>query len=150
MVTVLPDACHQFCHFHCLKNLAELLAKTDSAFNAELRKAVRREVDLLIRAESASNASRPQPSLFTVTGILPDHPQTTPGSDADVADAIVTQVLRHTRYLLTQKGRPLFRLGAQRLRLAFPVLGLYELVLSRRFTDYGGCGILGIPAGRTG
>jgi hypothetical protein len=39
---VLPQAQHQFCQAHYLKNLAEPLAEADSAFNVQLRKAVRR------------------------------------------------------------------------------------------------------------
>jgi hypothetical protein len=131
VAAVLPEARHHFCHSHYLKNLAEPLAKDDSAFNVELRKAVRGEVGLLIRAEKVS--STPQPAVLTVTGLLPDHPQaasdtenpstellTTANSDAAVADTVVTQLLRHTRYLLTLKGRPPFRLAGieayQRLR----------------------------------
>jgi hypothetical protein len=122
VATVLPEACHHFCHAHYLKNLAEPLAKADSAFTVDLRKAVRAEVGLLIRAENASPT--PQPAVLTVTGLLPDPPQPRPDpespstesvasdhSDRAVADAIVTQLLRHTRYLLTLKGRPPFRLA---------------------------------------
>ena len=117
----------------------------------------------MIRAESAINTSQPQPSLLTVTSLLPDHPQTTPvtehletepvatqGSDASVADAIVTQVLRHTRYLLTLKGRPPFRLAGIETLADIPGVGDVRAVLARRFADYGGYDILGMPAGRTG
>jgi hypothetical protein len=122
VATVLSEARHHFCHAHYLKNLAEPLAKADSAFTVELRKAVRAEVGLLIRAENASPT--PQPAVLTVTGLLPDPPQPCPDpespstesvasdhSDRAVADAVVTQLLRHTRYLLTLKGRPPFRLS---------------------------------------
>jgi hypothetical protein len=61
VAAVVPSALHQFCHAHYLKNLAEPLAKADSAFNVELRKAVRAEVGLLIRAEKTS----PTPGLFS-------------------------------------------------------------------------------------
>jgi hypothetical protein len=119
---VLPDARHHFCHSHYLKNLAEPLAKVDSAFKVELRKAVRQEVGLLIRAKKASDSL--QPSLLTVTGLLPDSlPPTTEttafptdaiaaqNTESIVVDEVVTQLLRHTRYLLTLKGRPPFRLA---------------------------------------
>jgi hypothetical protein len=128
VAAVFPEARHHFCHSHYLKNLAEPLARADSAFNVELRKAVRAEVGLLIRAEKASPT--PQPAVLTVTGLLFDPLNPPPDSeslstqpvasddaharhpsDGVVADAIVTQLLRHTRYLLTLKGRPPFRLA---------------------------------------
>ena len=120
--TVLPGVLHYFCQAHYLKNLAEPLADADSAFKVELRKAVRREVGPLIRAEKPTEA--PHPGLLTVTGLLPDNSPATvelespkakssvaPPSDAAVADEVVTHLLRHTRYLLTLKGRPPFRLA---------------------------------------
>ena len=120
--TVFPGVRHHFCHSHYLKNLAEPLAQTDSAFNVHLRQAVRDKVGLLIRAEQAS--STPQPTVLTVTGLIPDHSQAVPvaqnpspepaattSSNVTEADAIVVQLLRHTRYLLTIKGRPPFRLA---------------------------------------
>jgi hypothetical protein len=86
--TVLPGVRHHFCQAHYLKNLAEPLAEADSAFKVELRKAVRREVGPLIRAEQPCNT--PQPGLLTVTGLLADNspatvvlesPQAEPGGD---------------------------------------------------------------------
>jgi hypothetical protein len=143
VATVLPEARHHFCHSHYLKNLAEPLAEADSAFNVELRKAVRAEVGLLIRAENAS--STPQPAVLTVTGLLPDPPQTHPdpessstdvasdNSDRDVADAVVTQLLRHTRYLLTLKGRPPFRLaGIEAYQRLQGVVALSQELLAHR------------------
>ncbi len=116
VAAVLPDARHHFCHAHYLKNLAEPLAKTDSAFKVALRKAVRQEVGLLIRAKKASDSL--QPSLLTITGLLPDSlPPTTEttafptGAMATRVDEVVTPLLLHTRYLLTLKGRPPFRLA---------------------------------------
>ena len=122
VATVLPAASHQFCQAHYLKHLAEPLAEADSAFNVALRQAVRAEVGLLIRAEDA--APTPPPAVLTVTGLLPDPPQPRPGAanrtpepgasaeaEAAVAAAVVTHLLRHTRYLLTLKGRPPFRLA---------------------------------------
>jgi len=144
VAAVLPDARHHFCHAHYLKNLAEPLAKADSAFKVELRKAVRREVGLLIRAKTVSDV--PQPSLLTVTGLLPDSPPSTSettdsqtgsvatqNSEAAVVDEVVTQLLRHTRYLLTLKGRPPFRLAGiatyQRLQSVMALTG--ELLAHR-------------------
>lgn len=128
VAAVFSEACHHFCHSHYLNNLADPLAKADSAFNVKLRKAVRAEVGLLIRAEKVSPT--PQPAVLTVTGLLPDalqppsdsespiiepvasdNAQASHSSDDAAADAIVTQLLRHTRYLLTLKGRPPLRLA---------------------------------------
>ena len=105
VAAVLPNARHHFCHAHYLKNLAEPLAEADSAFKVELRKAARREVGILIRAENPSKTTRP--GLLTVTGLLPDDSSAagpdathtvssdTPTSDAAVADEVVTHLLRH-------------------------------------------------------
>ena len=145
VTAVLPDARHHFCHSHYLKNLAEPLAKADSAFNVEVRKAVRREVGLLIRAKKALDV--PQPSLLTVTGLLPDSrsPTTeaadfqtgamaTQNSEAAVVDEAVTQLLRHTRYLLTLKGRSPFRLaGIETYQPLQSVIGLTDELLAHRY-----------------
>jgi hypothetical protein len=144
VAAVLPHAHHHFCHSHYLKNLAEPLAKADSAFNVELRKAVRREVGVLIRAEKV--ADTPQPALLTVTGLLPDsspfsaettdldtEPDTTPSSDTAVVEEVVTSLLRHTRYLLTLKGRPPFRLaGIETYQRLQGVVTLIDELLTHR------------------
>jgi len=144
VAAVLPAAGHHFCHSHYLKNLAEPLAKADSTFNVELRKAVRREVGLLIRTNKASDVLRP--SLLTVTGLLPDsRPNTTETADFQtgtmatqisqvaVVDEVVTQLLRHTRYLLTLKGRPPFRLaGIETYQRLQSVIALTDELLTHR------------------
>jgi hypothetical protein len=151
VAAVLSEACHHYCHSHYLKNLADPLAKADSAFNVELRKAVRAEVGLLIRAEKASPT--PQPAVLTVIGLLPNPPQPPPDSespitesvasddapalptsDGAVADAVVTQLLRHTRYLLTLKGRPPFRLaGIEAYQRLQEVVALSHDLLAHRY-----------------
>jgi hypothetical protein len=142
--TVLPGARHHFCHAHYLKNLAEPLADADSAFKADLRKAVRQEVGVLIRAEKPTQA--PQSNVLTVTGLLPDDPpaaagpespkpesSVTPASDAARADEVVTHLLRHTRYLLTLKGRPPFRLaGIETYQRLQGVVALTDELLDHR------------------
>jgi hypothetical protein len=144
VASVLPGARHHFCHSHYLKNLVEPLAEADSAFNVQLRQAVRAEVGLLIRAERATDT--PQPALLTVTGLLPNPalpdpeaatletvPVVTPRSDAAVAEEVVTQLLRHTRYLLTLKGRPPFRLaGVETYQRLQGVVTLAEKLLAYR------------------
>lgn len=120
IATTLPDTPHQFCQAHYLRNLAEPLADMDSAFKVNLRKAVRHQVGDLIRQEPRATSG--QGGVLTVTGLLPTpieasrsalaHPRgaslTTPSSNTD---AVVRALLRHTRYRLTLKGRPPFRLA---------------------------------------
>ena len=122
---VLPESRYQFCQAHYLRNLAEPLAEADSAFKVDLRKAVRQQVGDLIRKEPQAT---PAPiGVLTVTGLLPSpinpppaplarEAQSPPSSASPAAtgpeaDAIVTALFRHTRYLLTLKGRPPFRLA---------------------------------------
>jgi hypothetical protein len=118
---VFPKSRYQFCQAHYLRHLAEPLADTDSAFKVDLRKAVRQHVGDLIR-----NEPRPQTDsggVWTVTGLLPSpidgpdasevsepqrSPYRTPQSEAD---DVIAQLFRRTRYLLTLKGRPPFRLA---------------------------------------
>lgn len=141
---VLPGVHHHFCHAHYLRNLAEPLAEADSAFKVELRKAVRQEVGVLIRAEKPTEA--PQSNVLTVTGLLPDDPTTTAepespapassvaqASNAALADEVVTHLLRHTRYLLTLKGRPPFRLaGIETYQCLQRVIALTEELMDHR------------------
>ena len=145
VAAVLSGTHHHFCHSHYLKNLAEPLTKADSAFNVELRKAVRAEVGLLIRSEKLPPT--PEPSVLTVTGLLPDPVQTIPdtenadvesvaidNSDSTAADAIVTQLLRHTRYLLTLKGRSPFCLaGIEAYQRLQGVVALSQELLAHRY-----------------
>ena len=150
VAAVFSEVRHHFCHSHYLKNLADPLVKADSAFNVELRKAVRAEVGLLIRAEKTSPT--PKPAILTVTGLLPDplkpppdsenlstqpvasdNPHALHPSDDAVADAIITQLLRHTRYLLTLKGRPPFRLaGIETYQRLQGVVALGQDLLAHR------------------
>jgi len=146
IAAVLPGSRHHFCHAHYLGNLADPLAQADSSFNVALRKSVRAEVGLLIRAESAS--PDPQPAVLTVTGLLPDSSQPLadpqspgvesqpppPTSDEAAADTIVRQLLRHTRYLLTLKGRPPFRLaGIETYQRLQAVVSLSQDMLAHRY-----------------
>lgn len=118
---VFPKSRYQFCQAHYLRNLAEPLADTDSAFKIDLRKAVRQHVGDLIR--KAPTPATDTGGVLTVTGLLPSpigvpdtcgvsepqgSPDTTPQSEAD---DVITHLFRRTRYLLTLKGRPPFRLA---------------------------------------
>jgi hypothetical protein len=82
-----------------------------------LRKAVRNEVGDLIRRERVE-----KPGVLTVTGLLPSpvdqpdeeetpSPQTPPDPIFREQEAIVQDLLRRVRYLLTLKGRPPLRLA---------------------------------------
>src|SRR5215471_2188249 len=122
VATVLPHSRYQFCQAHYLRNLAEPLAEADAAFKGELRKAVREQVGDVLRQEA-----RPAPGhagVLTVTGLLPSPlekptapashsptPRISPTAPESEADEVITQLFRHTRSLLTLKGRPPFRLA---------------------------------------
>jgi hypothetical protein len=122
VATVLPHSRHQFCQAHYLRNLAEPLAAADAAFKGELRKTVREQVGDVLRQEPRRHPG--QAGVLTVTGLLPSPVEepTAPTchrpapsaasttSDPD-ADKVITQLLCHTRYVLTLKGRPPFRLA---------------------------------------
>jgi hypothetical protein len=122
LATALPNSRHQFCQAHYLRNLAEPLATADAAFKGELRQSVRQQVGDLIRQEP----QRPpgHAGVLTVTGVLPSPveaaaapayqgpaPAAAPTAPAPAAEQVITQLLRHTRYLLTLKGRPPFCLA---------------------------------------
>jgi hypothetical protein len=118
---VFPKSRYQFCQAHYLRNLAEPLADTDAAFKVDLRKAVRQHVGDLIRKDPRPDSD--PGGILTVTGLLPSpiwmpdasgvsEPQSarsrTPQSEAD---DVIAQLWRRTRYVLTLKGRPPFRLA---------------------------------------
>jgi hypothetical protein len=122
VATVLPHSHHQFCQAHYLRNLAAPLAEVDAAFQGALRKTVRAHVGDMIRQEPRMTSDHP--GVLTVTGLLPSPlaPPTAPAAPsptsqdtgtgpASEADEVITQLFRHTRYLLTLKGRPPFRLA---------------------------------------
>src|SRR5215475_13935670 len=117
VATVLPHSHHQFCQAHYLRNLAEPLAEVDAAFKGALRKTVRAHVGDMIRQEPHTTSAHP--GVLTVTGLLPSPLAQPPApaapsptsrgtctGPASAADEIITQLFRHTRYLLSLKGRP--------------------------------------------
>ena len=122
VATVLPHSRYQFCQAHYLRNLAAPLAEADSAFKVELRKTVRQQVGDLIRQELHTTPG--QAGVLTMTGLLPSPlaqptapasqsppPRDTRMAPESEAEEVITQLFRHTRYLLTLKGRPPFRLA---------------------------------------
>src|SRR6516165_2398410 len=122
VATVLPHSRYQFCQAHYLRNLAEPLAEADAAFQVALRQSVRQQVGDVIRQEPRTAPSHA--GVLTVTGLLPSPleapqapashsptPRISPTAPAPEADEVITQLFRHTRYLLTLKGRPPFWLA---------------------------------------
>jgi hypothetical protein len=117
---VFPQAKHGFCQTHYLSNAAELVSNADQAMKVALRKTVRSEVGDLIRREKVE-----QTGVLTVTGLIPtpvqeiaepNEAQALPPADTsdpilNEHEAIVEDVLRRVRYLLTLKGRPPLRLA---------------------------------------
>jgi hypothetical protein len=122
VATVLPHSRYQFCQAHYLRNLADPLAEADAAFKKALRQTVRAQVGDVLRQEPRTAPGHP--GVLTVTGLLPSplaprpapaSPCPTPGAlltgPEAKAEEVITQLVRHTRYVLTLKGRPPFRLA---------------------------------------
>lgn len=114
---VFPQAKYAFCQAHYFKNVAEPVAAADEQMKITLRQAVREEVGDLIRQKQAE-----KPEVLTVTGLLPTPltaappappPPAPPATPAGAAEreALVQDLLRRVRYLLTLKGRAPFRLA---------------------------------------
>jgi hypothetical protein len=114
---VFRHAKHGLCQSHYLRNAAAPVAEVDETMKVTLRQAVRDEVGDLIRREKVE-----KPGVLTVTGLLPspvDQPEaeevqpplTPPDPVLQEQAAIVQDLLRRVRYLLTLKGRPPFRLA---------------------------------------
>jgi hypothetical protein len=122
VATVFPNSRYQFCQAHYLRNLAEPLAAADVALKGELRKTVRQQVGNLIRQEPRTASGHA--GVLTVTGLLPSPLEKPPAlashsvplqhtliAPEAKADEVIPHLVRHTRYLLTLKGRPPFRLA---------------------------------------
>ena len=122
VATTLPNSRHQFCQAHYVRHLAEPLAAVDAAFKGELRTTVRQQRGAWLRQEP----QRPpgHGGGLTVTGLLPSPvkeplvptcprptPSAAPTTSEPAAEQVITPLVRHTRYLLTLKGRPPFRLA---------------------------------------
>ena len=145
VATVLPHSRHQFCQAHYLRNLAEPLAEADAAFKGALRKTVREQVGDLSRQEPRTAPG--QPGVLTVTGLLPSplEKPTAPASQSpsprdpltapeSKAAEVITHLFRHTRYLLTLKGRPPFRLAGMETYEQLQNVAQYSLdLLAKRY-----------------
>lgn len=117
---VFPQAHHGLCQLHYLKNAAQPVADADEQMKIALRQTVRGQVGDLLRPNSSE-----KPAVLTVTGLIPSPapapapvdtraPVSAADTKADLApqqEAVVQDLLQRTRYLLTLKGRPPFRLA---------------------------------------
>jgi hypothetical protein len=111
---VFPQTPHAFCQMHYLQNVALPLAEADEALKVRVRQEIRESLGEWIRQEKEE-----QPGVLTVTGMLPslmeEHPaavqSATGGNFTTVRDAIIQDLCRRIRYLLTLKARPPFRLA---------------------------------------
>ncbi len=106
---VFSKAKHSFCQIHYLGNAAEPLSEADEAMKIDLRQAVREEIGALIRQEKIENQG-----VLTVTGGIPSPvtpKQESPDPVVQEQDAILQDISRRIRYLLTLKGRPPFCLA---------------------------------------
>ena len=111
---VFPQAKHAFCQIHYLHNVAAPLAEADEAMKVRVRQGVREALGEWIGQEKKENEG-----VLTVTGMLPSPVQAQTvalqaTSDTNVTsqrEAIVRDLCRRIRYLLTLKGRPPFRLA---------------------------------------
>jgi hypothetical protein len=123
VATALPDSRPQFCQAHYLRTLAEPLAAADAAFTGALRHPVRQQVGTWLRQEPPRSPGHAG-LLLTVTGVFPSPgeeptapagpgpaPSATPTTAAPEAEQVITQLVRHTRYLLTLTGRSPLRLA---------------------------------------
>ena len=123
VATVLPHSRHQFCQAHYLRNLAEPLAEADAAFKGELRQNRARAGRRLAPSGTPHGARPPRrldgdrpvaKSARKAHGARLPTAQllgTPSQGQSPTADEVITQLVRHTRYLLTLKGRPPFRLA---------------------------------------
>jgi hypothetical protein len=141
VAAVFPDTPHAWCQLHYLNNAAEPVAAAVEQLKVTLRQDIRDRVGPLIRQEAGPSA----PGVLTVTGLLPSPlalpsapgvtgaaptPAAPASSPAQAREAIVQDLLRRVRYLLTLKARPPFGLAGLEMyeRLTEVVTGLERLL----------------------
>lgn len=106
---VFSSAKHSFCQMHYLGNAAEPMSEADEAMKIELRQGVRQEIGALIRQEKIEKQG-----VLTVTGGIPSpvtSKDVSPNPGVQEQEAILQDISRRIRYLLTLKGRPPFCLA---------------------------------------
>lgn len=106
---VFSSAKHSFCQQHYLGNAAQPISEADEAMKIELRQSVRQEIGTLIRQEKVEKEG-----VLTVTGGIPSPitaAEASPDAVGQEQDAILQDLARRIRYLLTLKGRPPFCLA---------------------------------------
>lgn len=106
VASVFNRAKHCFCQLHYLGNIAEPIHKTDEAMKIELRQGVRQEIGPLVRQEKIEKEG-----VLTVTGGIPSSVETVLPSVEQEQEAVLQDLSRRIRYLLTLKGRPPFCLA---------------------------------------
>ena len=115
---VFPQARHAFCQSHYLRNIAVPVAEADEAMKMLLRQGVRASIGQTIRQEDVEAGG-----VLTITGVLPSPLEAPspvsepllPKNSGQVRDAIMREVCRRIRYLLTLKGRPPLRLAGMEM-----------------------------------
>ena len=124
---VFTSAKHSFCQMHYLGNAAEPISKADEAMKIELRQ----EIGTLIRQEKVETQG-----VLTVTGGLPSPvtaPDAVPAPVVQEQDAVLQDISRRIRYLLTLKGRPPFCLaGIEMFERLTEVKDFLERLIARR------------------
>jgi hypothetical protein len=111
---VFPQAKHALCQIHYLRNAAAPVAEADEAMKVRLRQEIREAIGEWIRQEKGE-----EQGVLTVTGMLPSPVETPPMAQATSSmeetdarrEAIVRDICRRIRYLLTLKGNPPLRLA---------------------------------------
>jgi hypothetical protein len=111
---VFPHVPHAFCQMHYLQNVALPLAEADEALKVRVRQEIRESLGAWIRQEQEE-----LPGVLTVTGMLPSQVEeppptlqsTTVENPTQLRDALLQDLYRRMRYLLTLKARPPVRLA---------------------------------------
>jgi hypothetical protein len=115
---VFPQAKHAYCQSHYLRNIAVPVAEADEAMKLLLRQDVRAAIGQYIRQEDVEAEG-----VLTITGVLPSPLEApspvseplVPQNSGQVRDAIIRDICRRIRYLLTLKGRPPLRLAGMEM-----------------------------------
>ena len=122
VATGVPHRHQQRCQAPALRHLAEPLAEAAAAFQGALRQRVRPHVGDVIRQEPRTEPGHA--GGLTVPGLVPrpltepqapgsptPTPRVSPLAPEPAADAVVAQLLRHPRSLLTRTARPPVRVA---------------------------------------